>query len=209
MFTRLFAERGDRVVACCRNPEQANSIHNLEGVELMRLDMESQADMEQVRDSVPELDLLILNAGIYGRRVSALGQIDVDDWRRVMRVNCEAPVLLLAMLRGALEQGKGKKVAAITSKMGSISDNTSGGAYAYRTSKTALNMAMKSAAVDLSSAGISVAVIHPGWVRTDMGGPNGLIDSETSVSGMIKVIDGLNASNSGSFWNYDGTPIAW
>ena len=102
-----------------------------------------------------------------------------------------------------------KKVVSITSKMGSIDDNTSGGSYIYRSSKTALNSMMKSLTHDLKSHNIATMTLHPGWVRTDMGGPNGLIDTTASVSGMTKVIDSLSQSDSGCFFNYDGSKIPW
>ena len=97
----------------------------------------------------------------------------------------------------------------MTSKMGSIEDNGSGSEYIYRSSKTALNMVVKSLALDLREFNIAVAALHPGWVRTDMGGPNGLIDAETSVRGLRQVIDALSCAQSGSFIAYDGQPIPW
>ena len=97
----------------------------------------------------------------------------------------------------------------MSSKMGSIDDNNSGGSYIYRSSKAALNAVMKSLSIDLAPRGISVAILHPGWVRTDMGGPNGLIDAPESVNGLLKVIKDLNLKNSGRFYSYDGSEIAW
>ena len=102
-----------------------------------------------------------------------------------------------------------KKVATLSSKMGSIDDNTSGGSYMYRSTKTAINMVMKSLSVDLAPVGIAVVTLHPGWVETDMGGPNALINTETSVAGLRKVIDNLSLSNTGRFIAYDGKQIAW
>jgi NAD(P)-dependent dehydrogenase (short-subunit alcohol dehydrogenase family) len=93
--------------------------------------------------------------------------------------------------------------------MGSIDDNGSGGSYAYRTSKTAVNMAVKSLSIDLAPRGITCIVVHPGWVRTDMGGPSGLISPEESISGIRRVIARLTPADSGGFFNYDGKPIAW
>ena len=106
-------------------------------------------------------------------------------------------------------KGRARKLVYITSKMGSIDDNQGGGQYVYRSSKTALNSAVKSLSVDLADAGFSVGLLHPGWVKTDMGGPNALIDTQTSVKGMLGVIDDLNLQNSGNFFNYDGNEIAW
>jgi NAD(P)-dependent dehydrogenase (short-subunit alcohol dehydrogenase family) len=108
-----------------------------------------------------------------------------------------------------LRKGKDKKMVYLTSKMGSIDDNSGGGSYIYRSSKTALNSAVKSLAIDLGAEGFSAALLHPGWVLTDMGGPNALIDTKTSVTGMLKVVDGLGPQTSGSFFSYDGSIIAW
>src|SRR3546814_16456602 len=102
-----------------------------------------------------------------------------------------------------LERGRGKTAVALTSKMGSIADNSSGGSYIYRSSKAALNAAMKSAAIDLKPRGIKVAVFHPGWVRTDMGGPNGQIDTRTSVAGLRAKIAGMTPGESGGFFTLD------
>jgi len=108
-----------------------------------------------------------------------------------------------------LEAGKDKKVISITSKMGSIDDNTSGGSYIYRSSKTALNSAMQSMRHDLTPQGIATCTLHPGWVRTDMGGPGGWIDVQESVSGMIKVIDQLSLKKTGQYIDYAGKIIPW
>jgi len=97
-----------------------------------------------------------------------------------------------------------KKIATLSSKMGSLEDNTSGGSYIYRSSKTAVNMVMKSLALDVKELGMSVLTLHPGWVQTDMGGPNGLINTTTSVKGMVKVIENLSLANTGKFIAYDG-----
>ena len=126
-----------------------------------------------------------------------------------MQVNAIAPLLLTQVLIDNFSRGGGKKLIYITSKMGSIEDNQGGGSYVYRSSKSALNAVVKSIAVDLGREGFSAAVLHPGWVQTDMGGVNALIDTQTSVSGMLSVIDNLDANNTGSFFNYDGTIIPW
>ena len=118
-------------------------------------------------------------------------------------------MILTQLLIENLHDGFEKKLIYISSKMGSIDDNKGGGSYVYRSSKAALNAVAKCIAVDLGNSGYSVAVLHPGWVKTEMGGPNALIDTGTSVSNMINVIDNLNTQNSGSFFNYDGVIIPW
>ena len=120
-----------------------------------------------------------------------------------------APVMLAQALLDNVASGNRKLIASITSKMGSLADNTSGGSYAYRSSKTALNMAMKSLAIDLHDRGISVIVLHPGWVQTDMGGPNGLINVDESVMQMRKILDQAGPDESGRFFDRDGSVIPW
>ena len=117
--------------------------------------------------------------------------------------------MLTQLLIENFRSGSERKLVYVTSKMGSIDDNTGGGSYIYRSSKTALNQVVKSLANDLAEEGFTAVVIHPGWVQTDMGGPNALIDTATSVSGMIGVIDGLKTGDSGQFYNYNGTLIPW
>src|SRR5690606_29953307 len=135
------------------------------------------------------IDLLINNAGISAD--DAFGRTDTDDWLRAFLINSIAPIHVLEAFLPHLERGREKTAVALTSKMGSIADNGSGGSYIYRSSKAALNAAMKSAAIDLRPRGIKVAVFHPGWVRTEMGGPNGLIDTTASVAGLRAKIAAL------------------
>lgn len=126
-----------------------------------------------------------------------------------MRINVMAPVKVCGCFADHVAKGGLKTMATVTSKMGSIADNSSGGSYVYRSSKAALNAVMKSLAVDLEERGITVAVLHPGWVKTDMGGPGALIDAPESVTGMRRVIAGLKPADTGGFFNYDGAAIPW
>lgn len=160
------------------------------------------------------LDVLINNAGVY-LHVSLL-EGTTDDMMENFKINAVAPLMitrsLVPLLRKASTRNSPYRptVVNITSKMGSMDDNTSGGAYAYRASKAALNMVTKSMSVDLEKSGIKAVVIHPGWVRTAMGGPNGLIDANESVTNMIRVIgDVQTGNNKGLFLNYNGVEIKW
>ena len=135
--------------------------------------------------------------------------MDEENWIPAIKVNAIAPLLLTQLIIKNIRAGTDKKLIYITSKMGSIDDNKGGGAYVYRSSKTALNAVVKSLSVDLENEGIVVALIHPGWVKTDMGGPNALIDKDTSVRGMTEVISNLDISSTGNFYNYDGSIIPW
>lgn len=214
-FVKQFLGRNDRVLATCRDPENAGELAELaknnENLQLFSLDVSNSQSMAGFAQAIKEeaVDIFVNNAGVYGPRDASFGNLKAADWEEVIRVNSIAPVLLTQMIFDSLNKGKAKKLVYITSKMGSIDDNKGGGSYIYRSSKTALNSAVKSLAVDLADDGFSVAIVHPGWVRTDMGGPNGLIDTQTSVNGILGVIDNLSQKNSGQFFNYDGATIPW
>lgn len=214
-FTNQFLARGDRVVATCRDISAAPALQKLQethdGLDLRELDVASEQSMQDFVSKLDEMpiDIFINNAGVYGPRSVQFGTIDADTWASVLQVNAISPLILSQLLMPNLRKGNEKKMLYLTSKMGSIDDNSGGGAYIYRSSKTALNSAVKSLAIDLAPEGFSTAVLHPGWVLTDMGGPNALIDTQTSVNGMMAVIDNLNQEGSGKFYNYDGSIIAW
>jgi NAD(P)-dependent dehydrogenase (short-subunit alcohol dehydrogenase family) len=154
-----------------------------------------------------KIDVLINNAGVYP--CSDLDHADSEQWLHAFKVNSMAPFKMASAFTPNLAAGQLKKLVTLSSKMGSLDDNTSGGSYIYRTSKVAANMVMKSLATDLKPYGIAVAALHPGWVQTEMGGPGALIDTQASVSGLRKVIEGLNLDNSGKFIAYDGKVINW
>jgi NAD(P)-dependent dehydrogenase (short-subunit alcohol dehydrogenase family) len=215
-FTRQYAAAGWQVLACCRAPERADalltlassqpdqiSVHALDVSDLNAIDILAQ----QLRDT--PIDLIINNAGIYPDRHGGFGYTDYDAWMMAFLVNSMAPMKITEAFVSNLDRGAGKTVATISSKMGSLDDNTSGGCYLYRSSKAAVNMVVKSLSLDLASRGIRVVVLHPGWVQTDMGGPNALTTPEESVSGMRNVIDHLTKEDSGRFISFDGTNVPW
>ncbi len=214
-FVQQYLQRGDRVIATCRSPDASQALQDLaagnDKLEVLALEVSDENSMAAFAQTIKDeaIDIFINNAGVYGPRDASFGNVGASDWEEVLKINSIAPILLTQLIIGSLRQGSDKKLVYITSKMGSIDDNQGGGSYIYRSSKTALNSAVKSLAVDLASDGFSVAVVHPGWVRTDMGGPNGLIDAPESVSGMIAVIDKLDAGSNGQFFNYDGSVIPW
>jgi NAD(P)-dependent dehydrogenase (short-subunit alcohol dehydrogenase family) len=214
-FVRQLASRGDHVIATARNLESADALRALadahpDRITLTALDATSPEDWCRLAGELDgvALDLAINNAGVLLRN-GALGSLDYDAMRTCFEVNVIGALRGLEACLPSLRRGRAKKAITITSKMGSIHDNTSGGAYAYRASKTAVNSVMRSAAMDLRSEGIAVAVLHPGWVQTDMGGPNALITVEQSVAGMLSVIDGLTVEESGTFWEWNGNAVAW
>ena len=215
-FTQQYAKTNDyRIFACCRQPDQADKLNELakqyDTIQVMKLDITHADDIQQCVETLNNhgLDILINNAGISGKGGINNNGIDADNILDTIRVNALAPLTLTDALLPAIRQSQDKTIVNITSKMGSIGDNTSGGRYAYRTSKTALNMLSRSLAVDLKPEGIKVAIIHPGWVQTDMGGPNALITTEESVTHMRRLIGTIDLEQSGEFFSYDGKTISW
>jgi len=214
-FVQQFLARGDTVLATCRQPNSAPALQQLQKeyqhLQVLRLDVASAESLQHFPQqlAVDAIDIYINNAGVYGPRNASFGNVDGETWMSVLRVNSIVPILLTQLLIDKLRAGDDKKLLYLTSKMGSIDDNTGGGSYVYRSSKSALNAVVKSLAVDLAADGFTSAVLHPGWVRTDMGGPNALIDTATSVAGMMRLIDSLGTEQSGSFFNYDGSVIPW
>ena len=205
-YCRQLKARGDDVVAVCRQASdelEGLGVRVEAGLELS--DSQAIDDLVQRLDGVP-LDGVILNAGI----LQSMGLMDLDPAgiRRQFEVNALAPLLLARALVDQMPSGA--KLVLMTSRMGSIDDNSSGGSYGYRMSKVALNMAGKSLAIDLESRGIAVAILHPGLVRTRMIGfnPSG-IPPEQSVKGLLARIDGLTLATSGSFWHANGELLPW
>ncbi|WP_230467151.1 SDR family oxidoreductase [Lujinxingia vulgaris] len=215
-FTRELLKRGESVVATARNPESAEDLKTLqneygEHLAIFALDIADVASMEDFAKELGDraIDVLINNAGIL-ERCGALGEIDYEVIERSFQVNTIGTLRLTELLLPALRRAKdGAKIVNLSSKMGSIAENSSGGSYAYRASKAALNMVTRSLALDLADEGIIAFVVHPGWVQTRMGGPNALIDTETSVTSLLDVIDKADASTSGSFQEWNGNTIAW
>jgi NAD(P)-dependent dehydrogenase (short-subunit alcohol dehydrogenase family) len=152
------------------------------------------------------IELLINNAGIMVWP-EPLEPLDPASIRRQFEVNALAPLRITAALRGRL--GKGAKVGLITSRMGSIDDNGSGGAYGYRMSKAALNMAGKSLAVDLKPAGVAVAILHPGMVKTEMTGSHGQVEPLDAARGLLARLEELTLETSGGFWHANGQRLPW
>ena len=210
-FARQFADDGWTVLAGVRDPGSADDLRRIDGdvspVPLDVADPASVAILGERLSGVP-IDLLINNAGIYGPRKTIPGTLDYDAWREVFEVNTLAPMRVAEAFLEHVRASEGRKIVTVSSKMGSIADS-SGGSYTYRSSKAAVNAAMKALAMDLQPEGFTVIVVHPGWVRTDMGGPSALIDAVESVTGLKAVIDGLTPSDTGRFINYDGSEIPW
>ena len=211
-FARQYAADGWTVIATVRQPEAAGALRSVAGdVRILRLDVGDPASIAILSERLRGvgLDMLINNAGLYGPRNVTLGAIHYPAWQDALTVNALGPIRLAEALLDSLRAGQGRTIVTLTSKMGSIADNARGAGYIYRSSKAALNAALRSLAIDLRDEDFRVAILHPGWVKTDMGGPNALIDTRTSVSGMRRVIDGLTVASSGRFLDYTGQEIPW
>ena len=207
---RGFAADGWRIHACCRQPDKAKDLKAVAGdISLHRVDVTDGLRVASLARELADeaIDLLINNAGIYGPR-AGFGETDFDDWLKVLSVNTLAPLRLVERFVEHVGRSDHKLVVNVSSRMGSISQN-SGGAYIYRSSKAALNAVAKGLAADLAARGITVVAVHPGWVQTDMGGAEADISAEESAGGLRRVIDGLTPEDSGRFLNHDGTEIPW
>jgi len=207
-FCRQLAGRGDQVIAACRSPSR--ELTNL-GVEIVAgvevTDPGSAAELDRkLRER--SVDVLINNAGVLRwDRLGTLCRDSVDDMVLQFRTNSLGPVLITEALLPSL--GENAKIGIVTSRMGSVSDNTSGGYYGYRMSKAAVNIAGVSLARDLADRKIAVALLHPGYVRTDMTGHEGFCDADEAVQGMLARLDALTMETSGGFWHANGEILAW
>lgn len=211
-LTKRYAADGWKIIAACRKPQEATALKAVKGdvtVEALEVTDYAAIDALAKKHTGTAIDLLLNNAGIYGNRDGALKVTDFDTYLDVLHVNSVAPMKLALSFLPHLQAAKGgAKIATISSRMGSISQS-GGGAYAYRASKAAINAGMHSLALDLKSAGITVIVLHPGWVKTDMGGTGADIDVQTSAAGLQKTINGAVLKDTGKFLNYDGSEISW
>ena len=205
-FCKQLKDRGINVLATCR--ETSKDLNAL-GVEVIEdVDISSEKSIIKLKNSLIgiKIDCLINNAGIAD--YNSLDNLDIKSIRRQFEVNALSPLYFTKELLGSLK--KGSKIAFITSRMGSIEDNTSGGYYGYRMSKVALSMAAKSLSLDLIKEEIYIAILHPGLVSTRMTGfTKDGISTEESVKGLLRVIDSLNKNNTGTFWHSNGNVLPW
>jgi NAD(P)-dependent dehydrogenase (short-subunit alcohol dehydrogenase family) len=214
-FARQYALSGAQVLACARNPGKAELLlgaaERAKGrIAVHELDVASDESVAQFVSEVgtAPIDIVINNAGVYGGEHQRLGDIDYETWLKTFNVNTLGPVRVIEALRGHLAKSRLKRAIAITSAMGSNTRHD-GSALIYRSSKAALNNAMRGLSAALKPDGIIVVPMHPGWVRTDMGGPNAPLSTEQSVTSMRKVILDLTLGDSGRYINYDGAEIPW
>lgn len=204
-LARIWHERGEQVIAVCRKPSPALKdlgVRMVEGIDVTR-----DEDLDLLREKLGDqtIDVLYNNAGILTDE--SLNNMDWAQIERQFEVNALGPLRVTHALLG--QMAKGGKVALMTSRMGSMADNDSGGRYGYRMSKAALNAAGKSLAVDLKPRGIAVAILHPGFVKTDMTRNQGNLKPEEAAERLIQRVDELNLENTGTFWHSDGSVLPW
>jgi NAD(P)-dependent dehydrogenase (short-subunit alcohol dehydrogenase family) len=204
-FVKQYLAKGEKVIALCRNTSDQLSQTSAKVID--KVDVGSPECLQKILPVLSDLkiDLLINNAGVLANET--LEHMSVTTLEYQFRVNAIGPLMLTQMLRKQLV--KGAKVALITSRMGSVTDNTSGGRYGYRMSKAALNIAGVSLAHDLKEQEVAVALLHPGYVQTEMVNNNGDISAAVAVKRLIRRIEELNLENTGTFWHSNGEVLPW
>ena len=208
-FAKQYSQAGWRVIGTARRPNDAEELRAL-GARVMQLDVTDPASIAALAKALEgeAVDLLINNAGIFPR-VNTLDEVDFNDVAMTLAVNTIGPMRVTRALLPNIRAGSKKQIVSITSGLGSIADNGFGRFYGYRESKAALNMFNRSLAIELKDEGFTCIVMSPGWVQTDMGGPNATLKPAESISGMLAVIGNLTPSSTGTFWNYDGQQVPW
>jgi NAD(P)-dependent dehydrogenase (short-subunit alcohol dehydrogenase family) len=215
-FAKQYAAGGWRVFAACRHPTSADSLRLLAErsrglVEVVTMDVTDLQSVKRAAAQVGDvaIDVLINSAGIAGKPGQRAGSVDYESWATVLNVNTMGPLRVTETFIDHLARGERKLAVTITSGMGSVTDNTSGGSIAYRSSKAAVNMVMRSVAIDFASRGVACVLVNPGWVKTDMGGPGASLTPTESVTALKRLIEILGPAQSGKFFNYDGQEYSW
>jgi NAD(P)-dependent dehydrogenase (short-subunit alcohol dehydrogenase family) len=215
-FAKQYLGDGWRVFAACRDPNSASELSQLahasgDKLQIVALDVTHPANVKSAAAELDAgaIDLLLNNAGVGGALGQTVGNIDYKAWAKVLEVNTMGPIRVSEAFVEHVARSERKLIVTLTSGMGSIADNASGGAFAYRSSKAAVNMVMRSLAIDLAPRGITCVVVNPGWVQTDMGGPHATLTPAESVSRLRRLIDSLGPAQSGKFFNHDGREYAW
>ena len=215
-FARQYLADAWDVYAACRDPKSASELRRLADtsgnkLQILALDVTDPASIKSAATELDgqAIDLLLNNAGVGGARGQTIGNIDYKAWEKVLDVNTMGPMRVSEAFVDHVARSERKLIVTVTSGMGSLGDNTSGGSIAYRSSKAAVNMVMRSLAIDLAPRGITCVVVNPGWVRTDMGGAHATLTPAESVSMLRRLIETLGPAQSGKFFNYDGREYAW
>ena len=209
-FAKQYGELGHHVFATTRDKSKSDQLVATANTTVLKLDLNEDKSIDRFIDEMSsiKIDILIHNSGIF-RDEQLSEDLKIDAWMNEMRINAITPIIVARKLKPNVLAGEDKKIIFISSQMGSIDDNYSGRFYFYRSSKSALNSAAKSLAIDWKDKNISVLMLHPGWVKTDMGGKSAKLEIPDSIQRMIQVISDLNLETSGSFVNYEGNKLEW
>ena len=209
-FAKQYSELGHHIFATTRVKSKSDQLVAIANTTVLELDLNKDKSIDSFIDEMSsiKIDILIHNSGIF-RDEQLSEDLEIDAWMNEMRINAITPIIVARKLKQNVLEGKDKKIIFISSQMGSIDDNYSGRFYFYRSSKSALNSAAKSLAIDWKDENISVLMLHPGWVKTDMGGESAKLEIPDSIQHMIQVISDLNLETSGSFVNYEGNKLEW
>lgn len=208
-FARQYTDLGYRVIGTARDPAKAKELKAL-GVQVEALDVTDSTSVNALARKLDgtALDILINNAGIYGHNADSFLESDFDQLNQTFEVNTLGPMRVTQAFYESVKSGPTKKIVHISSTMGSITNNN-GGSYGYRASKAALNMLNKSLSIELASDGFICTVLHPGWVKTRMGGEGAALTTQQSVAGMLNVIAAMDSDTNGQFLDYQGQQIPW
>ena len=214
-LARCFARDDWRVFACCRSPEPTDQLHALaakhDRLSIHRLEVTDRAQLAELAEALQAeaIDILINNAGVFGPKKQGFGETDSNRWLETFHVNCIAPMLISEAFVEMVARSRLRIIAAMGSVMGSIAENSSGSYYAYRTSKAAVHMVTKGLSLDLADRGIIAVALHPGWVRTAMGGPNAPLAADVSARALKQVLLGLRVEDSGCLIDSLGKKRVW
>ena len=208
-FAKQYAGDGYDVIATCRRPAEAAELRRV-GVRLEALDTSTSSSIDSLAEKLKDdsIDVMICNAGVYGPRTDGLTDLPTEDFDLVMRTNVLGPLRLTLAFAHNVARAHGAMVF-MSSRMGSISTMSSASGIAYRASKAALNMVIHTAALEWGPQGVTCISLHPGWVKTDMGGDEADIEPAVSIAGMRKVIAGAHADGNGRFFDYTGKELTW
>ena len=208
-FARQFYSEECRVIATCRNPKKANELNAIGDIDVHSLDVTDDKSVANLADKLrgENIDILINNAGVIGQR-DGFGRLDYDIWAETMDTNVFGPMRVAEAFRDNVMNSEKKQMIFITSRMGSITEAVPN-AYVYRSSKAALNMAVKCLSIELEQQGLIAVLFHPGHVQTDMGGEAAPVTPQKSIEGMKNQIVALTHDDNGRFLSYDGRQIPW
>ena len=220
-MVRQFVDDGWRIYACCRNPDGANALAALAAgsdgaITLHTLDVSEPEQIEALAEAFrgTPIDMLVNNAGLLGCTIddqapATFGTIDYEAWLEVHEINTMAPLRVTEAFVDHVAQSEMKLLFFMSTHMSSITDLADGGLYSYRSSKAALNLLVKALSIDLAPRGVRTIAVHPGWVVTDMGGPQAPVNKEDSIAGIRRVVAGYGGGQTGRFFQYDGKELPW